>query len=83
MSKALPYFKFYPEVWLSDGRVRLLTFEERGIYHELLALMWTYKSGTCRLPDDNKRIASALGLTVQRWRSIRRVLVDGEDAVID
>lgn len=36
----LPWFKFEPQVWLSDKEVRKLTHSQRGIYMDLLSIDW-------------------------------------------
>jgi len=55
-----PWFKFYPRDWLSDEKVRALSFRARGVYMEIISLMW--KSRTCKLPNDLKRLARMVGL---------------------
>jgi hypothetical protein len=55
-----PYFKFFPRDWLSDEKVRALSFFARGVYIEILALLW--KSSTCSLPDDIDRLSRIVGL---------------------
>ena len=78
----LAYFPFYPERWLADPKVRQLTLEERGAYHELMAGMWTYESGTCALPNDDGFLARFLGVSVRKWKSLRRALIDGSSSPI-
>ena len=57
-----PAFQFYPRDYLCDGNVRMMTFEQRGIYVELLALCWLEGD----LPGDVGDLAKMTGL--QRWR---------------
>jgi uncharacterized protein YdaU (DUF1376 family) len=45
-----PAFQFYPSDWLSDFHVRAMTYEQRGIYIDMLCLMWGEQD--CMLPDD-------------------------------
>lgn len=79
----LPYFPFYPEDWLQDSRVTMgMDLAAEGAYHRLLCLMWTDKSGTCSVRDDNEWIAKGLRCTVREWKKIRKVLVDGPEPVI-
>jgi len=78
----LAYFPFYPERWLADPKVRHLTLEERGAYHELMAGMWTYESGTCALPNDDRFLARFLGVSVRKWQALRRALIDGPSSPI-
>jgi uncharacterized protein YdaU (DUF1376 family) len=35
-----PAFQFYAQDWLADFKVRCLTYEQKGIYIELLAMSW-------------------------------------------
>lgn len=35
-----PAFQFYPKDWLTDIKVKALSFEEKGIYIELLSYSW-------------------------------------------
>ena len=43
--------RFYPGDWLSEPKVRRLTWEQKGIYIDMLSLMW--KNGeNASLPDD-------------------------------
>lgn len=44
----LPWFPFYPADWLSSGRVKIMTLQEKGAYIELLLYAW--KSDACALP---------------------------------
>ena len=48
----LPWFKFYPSDWLSSKTVTLMSFEQRGIYIELLSRAWS--DPTCTIPTDTK-----------------------------
>lgn len=79
----LPYFPFYPEDWLQDSRVTMgMELAAEGAYHRLLCLMWTDKSGTCSVRDDDQWVAKGLRCTVREWKKIRKVLVDGPEPVI-
>lgn len=49
-----PAFQFYPQDWLSDFYVKSMTYEQKGIYIDLLCLMWTEES--CSLPDDQESL---------------------------
>ena len=53
------FFFFYPADWLTDERVRLMTFEERGLYLELLCYQWREGS----LPSESESLAGILGLS--------------------
>lgn len=79
---SLPYFNFYPKDWLSDPKVTLLTLEEQGAYMRILALMWTYETGDCSLPDDPAIVSQLLGISQKKWRKIREKLVESPHAVL-
>jgi len=49
---ALPYFPWYPNDFLSDLRIRSLSFAEQGLYFSVLNRLWLLPD--CKLPaDDN------------------------------
>lgn len=72
-----PYFPFYPRDWLADSKVSQLTYEEQGVYFNLLCRAWTYEDGSCSLPNDDRLIARIMGLRPAKWAKFRAVLVDG------
>jgi uncharacterized protein YdaU (DUF1376 family) len=78
----LAYFPFYPGDWLGDARVSALTLEEQGAYFALLCRMWNYRSGVCRLPNDDAQLAMMLGVSRRKWAKLRRALIDRKDAVL-
>lgn len=61
----LPYAPFYFSDWLGDTKVRRMSYEERGVYFELLANSWQEP-----LPADLDEIAHLLGLTRRRFDAI-------------
>lgn len=63
--KAIAY-QWYPGDWASDGLVRTLSFEERGLYREMLDVQWTDGD----LPADDARCARAFGLPVDEFTRI-------------
>lgn len=78
-----PHFDFYPTAWLA-GKNGLKTLEEQGAHMRLLALMWQLSSATEPpfLPDDNRELAQAVGVTIPVWSRLRKALVDGPTAVL-
>lgn len=62
---AQPWFKIYAGDYLSDSKVRLLTFERRGILHELWAFAW--KDGG--IPSDPAHLATLLGISAKAMRA--------------
>lgn len=68
------YFPFYAGDYLSDEKVRGLTFEERGVYVELLCLLWKTDNG--KLNYDLERLSRMLGISAEKVGSIMDVLTD-------
>ncbi|KKN83566.1 hypothetical protein LCGC14_0298050 [marine sediment metagenome] len=64
-----PAFQMYPKDWLSDHRVKRLSWAAKGYYAELLMLMWA--EGTDSLPDDDAQIAKILGVRLSQWGAIK------------
>lgn len=67
-----PAFQFYPKDWLSNGKVKSMTLEERGAYIDLLAIYWN-EGG---LPNDEAELAGLLGVPVRTftrlWKKVSR-----------
>ncbi len=79
-NKSLPFFPFYPKDWRSDEKVAYLTYEEKGVYVELLTFLW--ESSDATLPDNDKFLARILKITSGKWKELRETLIDGEFAVL-
>ena len=77
----LPSFQFYPGDWKKDPGVQALSYEERGVWLELLLLMFEssrrgkliFPNGT---PITEGAVARMLGLDKQRYSSIQRKLLE-------
>ena len=77
----LPSFQFYPGDWKKDPGVQALSYEERGVWLELLLLMFEssrrgkliFPNGT---PITEDAVARMLGLDKQRYSSIQRKLLE-------
>lgn len=71
-----------PFVWLSDPAIRQLTFEERGVYLELLSHMVVFavQNGVVGLPDDDAFVMRLLKIEPYRWAKFRVALIDGVGA---
>jgi len=67
MSAPLPWFPLYVDDFETDGKVRLMTNEEVGIYIRLLC--WQWREGV--LPNDAKALGRALNASAT---TVRRVL---------
>ena len=57
-----PAFQFYPKDYLSDPRVKAMSFEQRGLYWEAVSLCWLEGS----LPADIAELAAILGCPKRR-----------------
>ena len=76
-----PSFQFYPGDWKKDAGVQSLSFEERGVWFEMMLLMFesaergklVFGSGN-PMPED--AVARSLGLDRQRYVQILRKLLD-------
>lgn len=75
----LPHFSFYPRDWLAD--VAHLSYEERGVFFDLLCHMWV-RGEDCALPDDDRAIAKLLRVTPARWRKWKSVLIESFSPVL-
>jgi uncharacterized protein YdaU (DUF1376 family) len=61
-----PAFQFYPKDWLSDARVKAMTFEEKGVYIDLLSVYWIEDG----LPTDPARLSRLLGIEAKRFARV-------------
>lgn len=52
-----PWYKWYPKDFNVDEKVRMLSFEAKAVYRELLDIMW--QSNECRLINDYIRLHKA------------------------
>jgi uncharacterized protein YdaU (DUF1376 family) len=59
-----PAMPLMTDAYLAD--TQHLSNEEHGVYLRLLIIAW--RSPDCSLPDDDKRLAIMLGVTLIRWR---------------
>lgn len=71
----VPYMRFYAGDWLSDPKVRRLTWEQKGVYIDMLALMWK-NGGDASLPNDPGAIASMLGMQKRKFIKIFHVFFE-------
>lgn len=75
----MPWFPMYPDRWLMSQSVRLMTYEQRGIYHELLCMAW--RDGS--IPEDTDDIAALLGIDRDRmeaaWKRVGKMFQPGDD----
>lgn len=62
----VPAFQFYPKDFLSDERVQMMSYTERGLYITLLCSCWLEGS----LPADPGALAKLLKVPVSRFRKL-------------
>lgn len=80
MKKEFPFMPFYTQDWLADDKVSAYSYEEKGVYHEILVYLW--QSDTASLLDDNAFLARLLKLSPRKFLSLRSVLIDGQFAAL-
>jgi uncharacterized protein YdaU (DUF1376 family) len=77
-----PAFSFYPKDWLSDGPVREMTHEEKGVYADLLSIYWLEDG----LPSDPERLARLVAIPAKRfmklWPAISRCFQESEGRLV-
>lgn len=61
-----PAFQFYPNDFLSDANVIVMSMQERGCYITLICICWQQGS----LPSDVERLALLCGLPVGAFRKV-------------
>lgn len=71
VNNGLPYYPRYPRDFI-EGTIGM-SFEEKAAYSLVLDLIYM-RNG--RLPDDSRYIAGLLGVSVRRWNTLRKALLD-------
>lgn len=77
---SLPYFKHCPQDYLHDPRIIKLSFEEKGVYWQLVNEMWSAKM---QLPDDDEFLAALLRIPLETWMVIKKKLAIGRSPLIE
>lgn len=74
----MPYLPYLP-LYVNDyiGATRHLSTEEHGAY--LLLLMEAWRRRDCRLPDDDALLARLAGVSPQKWKSMKPVIMEKWD----
>ena len=65
-----PAFQFYPKDWL-DFRVQRMSLAAQGAYLKLLCFMWKDSQDQCSIIDDDRAIATAIGVPCDIWKELR------------
>lgn len=79
----IPYFQFYPQDYLSDPKCAQLTYEEKGVYIEILCRMWTYQDSSCSLPADDLFLQRILKVRPTKWKKLKSALFEGVAPVLE
>ena len=69
-----PAFQFYPDKWQTD--TRRLSWGAKGIYHELMCVVWLQFQETCSFPDDDEFISSEIGCSIDEWQRAKAELMN-------
>jgi len=64
-----PAYQWYPDKAALD--TRRLSWAAKGVYRELLDVIWMQCQDTCSIPDDDEYIASELGCVLNTWIGAR------------
>ena len=76
---SLPYFKHHPQDYLHDSRILKLSYEDRGLYWQIINEMWSSK---IMLPDDDEFISLLLRIRVEKWLEVKKRLMVGATPLI-
>ena len=80
--KALPYYRWYVQDYRGSRSVQRLTWQERGIYRDLIDECW---DKGC-IPDDPAALADVVGCQVEEmaeaWPRIRRLFEEYGDGLL-
>ena len=68
-----PAFQFYPDKWQTD--TRRLSWEAKGVYHELMCVVWIQNQEVCSIPNDDEFIASEIGCEIVVWQRVKAELL--------
>ncbi|WP_138223398.1 hypothetical protein [Nibricoccus aquaticus] len=82
MSRSLPFLKFFPNDWQSDERLRLCSLAARGLWIEILCLMWKsprrgYLEVSAGVPVSVLQLARLIGET---QRTVAALIAELESA---
>lgn len=82
MAQKLPHMPFYPRDWRGDANLRRCSLEARGVWIELLCLMWDCSDrgvlATAGVPWTDEEVAGAVGGNIDVViRGIHELLAKG------
>ena len=52
MKKEFPFMPFYTQDWLADDKVSAYSYEEKGVYHEILVCRHCNSSKGSQVPNE-------------------------------
>ena len=68
-------FPFQAKDWQSSEAVRLMSLAERGAFIGLLAASWVAGGEyPCTIPDDDRAIATLLGVSLREWKTVAKAV---------
>jgi len=78
--KKLPSMQWYPGDWRKDPTVQALDYFDRGVWFELLNILWDSPNRGCLVlpngaPMPDAAIARTLSLDLDAWKGVRERLV--------
>ena len=72
--KKSPAFQYYPDKWQTD--TRRLSWGAKGIYHELICVVWIQFQNTCSIPNDDDFISGEIGCSLAEWQACKAELMN-------
>lgn len=70
MADRFPWYPHYVADWRLSRSVRQMTYEQRGMYRELMDVAWGDGTVEPCLTDDDAWIAKELGVPLARWKKV-------------
>lgn len=65
-----PWYPHYVADWRLSRSVRQMTYEQRGMYRELMDVAWGDGTVEPCLTDDDRWIANELAVPLSRWKKV-------------
>lgn len=75
-----PAYQWYPDKWRSD--TMRLTWAAKGIYKELLDIVWLKFQDSCSIPNDDEYIASELRANLDDWKRAKSEIMQKHDPLL-
>ena len=68
-----PAYQRYSEKWLVE--TKRLSWPAKGVYADLLEIIWIEFQDTCSIPNEDDYIAAELGCTVDQWQTAKKEIM--------